>query len=492
MGGAAMQLGWFGKNKQRLSLDILPLKKIVAVSDQYWAALYQPMIDVVEKNFDVFSKQKEKLGVDYLDQFVKLVRRSKGAVQDDPLIVHIHTYSLVLAFSALHVARVVNDFEFHAISKGKKTKGNRNQFYPWLNVPEKSEIKLKKSSRVFPVYVKGLSILNTMITDVGWNWLHSRPDVLKPMLDAVYSNAESGSLSGLLAGMRAAPLENKVSSAVVEKVTEVNVESEPVSEGDEDGSQKLDSLIKNLGGDNKECSLEELLEAQKGDGEGQKPKVDSDKSEGGLDYSIFESGPTTEAEQDGQFTTEVTNEKKKPEKEEESDLKNNQPPSLNSADRVLNEFQALISNTKKMDEEEKMQPLEQNKSIENNEPEQGLFTTEATISGDLIKWCESIVNKKDRFSGVYVVEYEGRRCMALDKELGVLSFVKSDYDLESEEKYKAVAVEVLTDLMMSSEWIAREDGGDAWQCCINGEELSVILLKKECVADLTFQTIEIS
>ena len=186
-----MQLGWPWNRKQREpALDVVPLKKIIAVSDEYWEALYSPIIDSVVRSLGVYEKQKGKLYSDYVDQFVRLVRRSKGTVQDDPLLVHLHTFSLSVAFSSLYVARLCHSFEFIAISKAKKTKGERSHLYPWMNVPVECEIKLAKVSRLYPAYVYAISIFNTMMNDTGWKWLHSKPEVLKGLIDSIYSNGE--------------------------------------------------------------------------------------------------------------------------------------------------------------------------------------------------------------------------------------------------------------------------------------------------------------
>ncbi len=242
-----MQFVNFGKNKQStqgFSLDSAPLKKIVAVSDAYWTALYQPVIKVVTVNLSVFVKQKNRLRDDYVDQFVSLVRRSKGGGQDDPLLVHIHTYCLVVSFSALYLAGLMRQFDFFSISSNKKTPGERNKIYPWLEIQITSKIKIRKISKVYPVAAYAFPILNSMISSTGWLWLHGSPLLMQSMFDAVYSNSASGPFIDLLGMIHEAPLENDRQSVVQnkpiinspDKLISVPGDKQQLTNNDDDGS----------------------------------------------------------------------------------------------------------------------------------------------------------------------------------------------------------------------------------------------------------------
>ena len=475
-----MQLGWPWSAKQRSpSLELAPLKKIVAVSDEYWGALYSPIIDVVSASLNVFDKQKLKLYSDYVDQFVKLVRRSKGVVQDDPLLVHLHTYSLVLSFSALYIARICNDFDFLAISKSKKNVGERTVFYPWLSVPENSELKLSKVSRSYPVYIQAVSIFNALLTDIGWKWLHTKPEVLKSLLDSIYSNGEKGSFSGILSDMRAAPLGS--SSESIKTVVELSPDetnTEALS-----NPADLDSLIDGLGGNNEDISLDELLEPSKNSQTEviNEPKS-SDNSNNELDLSIFESESSKNLPNNNTSSVQKSDEPAdvKPEVVDKISSKENE--SSVTSENALNEFTAFLASATD-DESKPKETGESENEIKNDKEHEMLFSSEATITTDLINWCLLQVQSTPSSNGVHIILFEGNKVIALEQDKGVMEFVRSDYDLDSEAAYISVAEEVLTDIGMSRTWIENNDGGDIWKLNILGEDVNIIIFNVPVPSD---------
>lgn len=511
-----MQLGWPWNRKQREpALDVVPLKKIIAVSDEYWEALYSPIIDSVVRSLGVYEKQKGKLYSDYVDQFVRLVRRSKGTVQDDPLLVHLHTFSLSVAFSSLYVARLCHSFEFIAISKAKKTKGERSHLYPWMNVPVECEIKLAKVSRLYPAYVYAISIFNTMMNDTGWKWLHSKPEVLKGLIDSIYSNGEKGLFSGVLADMRSAPLGRSV-----ENLPQVDIsEAVPVESEDPDKSNSLDDLISGLGGGDDNVSLDDLLDSseQTKQSEDDKP-VTSDKksSNDGLDLSIFDSEP------DGKDTDQVpvelqsiTDNQVAPisddsaefvsssENKSSSQATKEKAPVNSSAD-ALDEFTAFLASTTSSPGLDNVSETEEGESAANEvkgtskvpfshvelsdspsnvdntgvkEDESALlFSSESSITNDLLKWCLEQVSKLPSQNGVHVLLRDNEKVIVVERDKGVMEFVRNDYELDNEAAYKTVAEEVLTDLEMSQSWVENEEGGDIWKISIQDEVVNVLLL----------------
>ncbi len=511
-----MQLGWPWNRKQREpALDVVPLKKIIAVSDEYWEALYSPIIDSVVRSLGVYEKQKGKLYSDYVDQFVRLVRRSKGTVQDDPLLVHLHTFSLSVAFSSLYVARLCHSFEFIAISKAKKTKGERSHLYPWMNVPVECEIKLAKVSRLYPAYVYAISIFNTMMNDTGWKWLHSKPEVLKGLIDSIYSNGEKGLFSGVLADMRSAPLGRSV-----ENLPQVDIsEAVPVESEDPDKSNSLDDLISGLGGGDDNVSLDDLLDSseQTKQSEDDKP-VTSDKksSNDGLDLSIFDSEP------DGKDTDQVpvelqsiTDNQVAPisddsaefvsssENKSSSQATKEEAPVNSSAD-ALDEFTAFLAATTSSPGPDNVAETEEGEPASNEvkgtskvpsshvelsdspsnvdntgikEDESALlFSSESSITNDLLKWCLEQVSELPSQNGVHVLLRDNEKVIVVERDKGVMEFVCNDYDLDNEAAYKTVAEEVLTDLEMSQSWVENEEGGDIWKISIQDEVVNVLLL----------------
>ncbi len=229
---------------------------MVAVSDAHWIALYAPVVNVVALNLSVFVDQKKRLGDDYVKQFVQLVRRNRGGGQDDLLLVHVHTYCLVVSFSALYLARLMRPFDYFSISLSQKTAGERNQIFPWLEIPNKSEIKLRKAARVLPVAAYAFPILNSMISSIGWHWVHGSPLVMQSLFDAVYSDAESGKFSDLLGMMNAAPLEKASSSKVESKPLQDELISELESKQQE--SHDAAGVINEPNQTSEDSALDEL------------------------------------------------------------------------------------------------------------------------------------------------------------------------------------------------------------------------------------------
>lgn len=491
-----MQLGWpWGRKQREPALDTVPLKKIVAVSDEYWGALYSPITDSVARSLGVFEKQRAKLYSDYVDQFVRLVRRSKGTVQDDPLIVHLHTFSLCVAFSSLYVARLCHSFEFTAISKAKKNKGDRSNFYPWISVPSECEIKLSKFSRLYPAYIHALSIFNTMMNDIGWKWLHSKPEILKGLLDSIYTNGEKGQFSGILADMRNAPLGRQVEQAVQAAGSKSVFEDNEAQALEQNGS--LDDLINGLGGGGEDVSLDDLLEASKQDtNKGPSETVESSQK-GEVESKEESNGPpaVSELEELSAGEPPLNSENPAPKLEESENPapkfeKTTAPERVSSAD-ALNEFTEFLASatSAKVDETEQAPEVdEKNESTDTSEPspmpespknEENtdlLFSSESSITADLLKWCLAQVKDVPSNSGVHVLTHNNSKVIVVEGEEGVMEFVRSDYDLDSEAAYKTVAEEVLTDLAMSQSWIENEDGGDIWEISLQGENVNVLLL----------------
>lgn len=477
-----MQLGWLWDRKpHEPALDTVPLKKIVAVSDEYWGALYSPIIDSVARSLGVFEQQKAKLYSDYVDQFVRLVRRIKGTVQDDPLIVHLHTFSLCISFSSLYVARLCHSFEFTAISKAKKNKGERSNFYPWISIPAECEIKLSKVNRLYPAYVHALSIFNTMMNDIGWKWLHSKPDILKGLLDSIYTNGEKGQFSGILVDMRNAPLGRQVEQAI-QADAQSFFETNEVNASEQ---RSLDDLINGLGGSDEEVSLDDLLAPSKHDrNKGPSETAERNKKQEDVVNQDLDSPGLNEGSNGSEL--EELNVCEPPLNSEHPALtleKGENPASTfkktTAAENPLEEFTAFLASATFAKDHETVQRPESRPipdTAKNKEGTDLLFSSESSITADLLKWCLAQVKDVPSNSGVHVLMHNNTKVIVVEREEGVMAFVRSDYGLDSETAHKTVAEEVLTDLAMSQSWIENEDGGDTWEILLKGESVNVFLL----------------
>lgn len=458
-----MQLGWPWKQKQRsVALDIVPLKKIIAVSDEYWEVLYSPIINSVARSLGVFEKQKAKLYCDYVDQFVRLVRRSKGTVQDDPLLVPLHTFSLSIAFSSLYVARLCNSFEFVSISKSKNKKGERTTVFPWFSVPVESDIKLAKVSRLYPAYVYAIPVFHSMINDMGWKWLHGKPEVLKGLLDTINSNGEKGLFSGILADMRAAPLGKATGGESL--VKSEGVESEVLVSNTSESASSIDDLINGIGGDGKEISLDELLESNKVESNSDIPQNTDVEDNNALDLSIFEDKENKGGSDGSSALLEASDSIDSREQTTDGETDS-------SSTDALDEFTAFLASSAEVE------------SLPDNENVSGesslLFSTESSISSDLLKWGLERIKDDSSESGVYLLLLNNKKVIVIDRDKGLLNFVRSDYTLDSEAAYASVAEEVLNDLLMSNMWIENAEGSDIWEVSINGDDIKAVVLNVE-------------
>ena len=481
---------WGDKNIE-CSLDERPLKKIIAVGDEHWRVIYAPMFEVANRCFSVFGKKHEMLNSDFVDQLVRAVRRSKGVVQDDPLLIHVQTYALVLSFTSLYVSRLMIRFEVHAIGVSKKNKGERALIYPWLNIPENVEIKLKKLEVVPPVYLLSLPIFNSLIqSNVSWSWLHKNNETLKSVLDACMSNGEKGVLSGLLGVMTAPNIDSH--SANIVSPQSLPIAKENV---DEVVTQKpsIDDLIGGLGNGNESTpSIEDLLAS------GEQGAIDNSPTEsvpvndaGEMDMSLFDN-----AESDNNEKPEISESPMNSSKDPNTDSQTSVEPTgeVQSADALQAEFLEMISSegttendTEQVSQEQvsqeqvsREQVSQEQVSQEQGSQEQGndSFGTESTISGDMLFWANKLlaatVSGVSEL-GVLAVVYNGETFIGFE-DLAFISFAKSDYDLDNEEAYLRVADEIKSDFLMSGEWVSKEDGSELWSAEKDNQKKEVMLI----------------
>lgn len=516
--------------KELLALDDAALKKIVAVSDEYWLALYKPVTDVVVSCVSVFDGNKSNLLSDYADQFVRLVRRSKGGVQDDPLLVHLYTFGLVVSFSVIYVSRLASDFEFHAISSDKKTAGDRTIFFPWFNTPSKAELKIRKAERVFPAYVNGFTIINRMVSDVGWKWLLGNKVVLKAMIDAIYTNGESGVFSGVLAEIRKPSLTERGQSPVSSVFTEKQSMTTGVDSGP---APSIDDLINNLGG-GEEFSLDDLLSGNAvTDKAGTKPESPPEAvSTDMLDLSVFDSEPlvtetpikNTPADKVLQPALDNSSSDTQPEKIWHAKLNGddhasiqNTPDTKVSADDALDEFQAFLNSVSDASSLDAGEVGEQSPNDEvsydfddnatefgstlehpisdaldgliqadaNNAENSLLFSNESSLASEFVQWCCKKLKFYDGATGLYPLKHNNVFVIAVDIDAGIKAYVNDDYDLENDSQVISVAEEVHTDIAMSSLWIPNSEGGEVWTLFLGNDKYKVILVKPDSETGLT-------
>ena len=117
-----------------------------------------------------------------------------------------------------------------------------------------------------------------------------------------------------------------------------------------------------------------------------------------------------------------------------------------------------------------------------------LFSSESSITTDLLKWCLAQVSEFPSQNGVHVLMRDNKKVIVVERDKGVMEFVRSDYDLDNEAAYKTVAEEILTDLEMSQSWVENEEGGDIWEISIQDEVVNVLLLNVQVPS--SFQSLE--
>lgn len=451
------------------------------MSDAYWDQLYKPSIELIEGCSRLFGSYGFEICKSYEMQFVKFISRYKGVVDDNPLALHLNNYAIASAFSCLYLSKILIKFEFYSISKNADSLGERDIFYPWREIPSKkhSDIKLKKTTYIAPLYTYSLPILFVMLPNVAWKWLLGDMRIYQGLLDAVHSNGEKGVFANYLSDLYI-PTESGNRSGEIAKVEVVkvieNIESNDASSQSNGG---LEELLSSLGSNNNadDISLDELLNGQTNN-QSENVKESISTSSGELDFSIFEGSPT-------------------------ADNKKYPPPEILSKDEttpdILSEFQSFLSSTAPKREEESGSiqseddpeselddfhaytalEAEVTQDISPGTERTPLFSEQTTLSMDLAEWAKSILMNYQIDSGVYVVFSEQGNAIALDIDKAFLSFARADFDLDSEEQYRSVADEVLSDLLMSADWIANDDGSEVWKLMVNNISVNAVLLNTD-------------
>lgn len=480
-------MGITGLFKRKRKPEALPsintsnLKRVVAVSDLYWDQLYKPSIELIESCSQLFGRYGFEICKSYEMQFVKFISRYKGAVDDNPLALHLNNYAIASAFSCLYLSKILIKFEYYSISKKADSLGERNVFYPWREIPstKHADIKLKKTAYLAPLYTYSLPILFAMLPNVAWKWLLSDMRIYQGLLDAVHSNGEKGFFANYLSDLYI-PTESGNGPVEVAKVEVVKAKDN--TEANELSSQSnggLEELLSSLGSNNNadDISLDELLNGQ-ANNQSENVKGSISSQSGDLDFSIFEGSSSTDN-------------KKSP-----------QPETLSkeeAAPDILSEFQSFLSSTSPKCEEEST-PIqnedapeselddfdaysalegEVTQNVSSDSERAPLFSEQTTLSMDLAEWAKSILVDYQIDSGVYVVFSEQGNTIALDMDKAFLSFVRADFDLDSEEQYRSVADEVLSDLLMSADWIANDDGSEVWKLMVNNTSINAVLLNTD-------------
>ncbi|TVU70379.1 hypothetical protein FQP81_18155 [Pseudoalteromonas distincta] len=443
-------------NKRKVTLDEAPLKKIIGVSDDYWLELYKPAINVVVRTIDLFDNDKNKLYEAFSNNFINLIRRNKGGVLEDSLLLHIQNYSLALSICCLFVARLCQPFEFHSISLNKKTNRERNRFYPWLNIPENCELKIRKSDYIYPLQIYTMPIMASSINTVGFNWLHSRPKNLKNLIDALYSNGEIGELSALLCLMDANPLNIKVDSKdLFSSEPSDDSTSENPKEQPKDTNVDIDSLLNSMGaGDSVQKSFDEILNSGISNNNTKADELDKSVIPGAnensgapqdLDFSIF--GNTENNSDDLELTPTIS--------ADASNLPITEVVDSPSVD-PLSEFTNYLQDSTDI----------------NNE-----YSVSGCISDDFILWCISISKREDReVLGIFVINIDGNKVIAFNKDLSLMAFVKSDYELEKEVEYIAVAEEIFKDIKMNDFLVKDCKQNYERKLNVQGSDINVFIL----------------
>ncbi|MCT8873802.1 hypothetical protein [Shewanella xiamenensis] len=453
----------------------------MAVSDAYWDQLYNPSIELIESCSQLFGSYGFDICKSYEIQFVKFISRYKGVVDDNPLALHLNNYAVASAFSCLYLSKILIKFEFYSISKKADSLGERSVFYPWREIPstQHADIKLKKTAYLAPLYTYSLPILFAILPNVAWKWLLSDMKIYQGLLDVVHSNGEKGVFANYLSDLYI-PTESGNGPDEVKKVevvkaidnTEANVSSCQKNGG-------LEELLSSLGSSNNadDISLDELLNGQ-ANNQSENVKESISSPSGDLDFSIFDSSPSidnTKSQQSEMLSK----------KEAAPDILSEFQSFLSSASPKHEEDSCLISNEdaqeSEFDDFDAYTALEAEvtQNVSPSAERAPLFSEQTTLSMDLAEWAKSIIMDYQIDSGVYVVFSEQGNTIALDIDKAFLSFVRADFDLDSEEQYRSVADEVLSDLLMSADWIANDDGSEVWKLMVNNTAVNAVLLNTD-------------
>ncbi|WP_045391809.1 hypothetical protein [Vibrio rotiferianus] len=424
------------------------LKKNLAVSNEYFDVLYQPIVDIVQNSTaHLFQTRQETLD-SYVSQLASIVRVTKGKVQEDNKEVHIDNFCAVLCFSAYFVADIVHKLSFF-VDDGES---NREEVHLWLSSYDGRDILVKKKKKLDPICMTLFLIGQRMLSEprtITW-LLGDKSRRLFDVLTFIHSGGERGKYSYCIDGSQVIA-ENV---AVVASGSNSVIQDSVLDTSTEDSKSALDDLL----GDCEIPSLDDLLnnatsssgvpssskEAVSGTQEKELETVESAPSGGLLDElnSLLEAGQPKGA--DLELESEVSEE------------------GVLAVSSVVTEI-ASPGNSK---------------SIMFDEAESGL-------SEEMLNWmCLKLDNLSHGIGeGFYAVEVNGEPKVGFEVDKGVYSFIAAEYDLEVGQE-EQVQQEILEDLVRSQILVMDENNFRLYSLEIDGVKKDNVVVTQKTYANV--------
>lgn len=465
-----MFLGVFRRSRKpelshALSLNTGALKKLVAVSDEYWVALYEPIMAIAVRCFKCFKNNQAGLANDYILQLSNAVRRSKGEVREEQLLSHVYTYGLVLCFTSLYLSRLLAAYDFVLQYDVGDRKGERRDFYPWLSLPSsETSIKVRKKRHVDPFFAIALPLYRGLVTDIAATWLQANSEINIAVLQAIHSNGEQGLYSVPLSYIKAYSFDNEQvelpDTAIANKAIFESVPL-PVS-----GEQAIDSLLDSFGVDLADTTLEDL-------------------------FSTSTAVPPVAAQP------------KAPEQVMPAKQENASPGNVNKVDAVdeIDEFAALLASgnadadvvnlSASPAEPEVMSEIDEFSTflagggveaesitvagIQRSPSESEIEAPVVEhISDELIEWA---ISSRNRSQGVFGVQIEGAKLLALQVPEAFYDYIDSEYSIESTQR-DLVLEQLRHDLELSGNVISNVGDSAAFPVYVNGIEVNALIINQ--------------
>lgn len=495
-----MFLGVFRRNRKpefssALSPNIAALKKLVAVSDEHWLALYEPIIGLATRCFKCFKNNQAGLASDYILQLTNAVRRSKGEVREDQLISHVYTYGLVLSLSSLYLSRLLSPYEFVLQYDVGDRKGERRDFYPWLDLPSSgASIKVRKKRHVEPFFSLALPLYRGLVTEIAARWLQANSEVNIAALQAIYSNGEQGIYSVPLSYLKEYSFDSEQvelpDSSMLSK-TSFELASAPAS-----ADHAIDSLLDSFGVDLADTTLEDLFNStaspapitaqhkapeqvmpvkQERELPGKSVNSKVDVIDEVDEFAALLAGgnsaignlPATSEELDvatniDDFSVLLTG-------ENSVVVTSSATSSGIETATDIDEFSALLAGN----------CVEENRAIASNvdssskKPDMASSGLEH-ISDDLIEWA---ISSQNRSAGVFGVQIEDVKLLALQVPEAFYDYIDSEYSIESTQR-DLVLEQLRHDLDLSGNVIANVGDSPTFLVNINGSEVTALIINQ--------------
>lgn len=465
-----MFLGVFRRSRKpelshALSLNTGALKKLVAVSDEYWVALYEPIMAIAVRCFKCFKNNQTGLANDYILQLSNAVRRSKGEVREEQLLSHVYTYGLVLSFTSLYLSRLLAAYDFVLQYDIGDRKGERRDFYPWLSLPSSdTSIKVRKKRHVDPFFALAMPLYRGLVTDIAATWLQANSEINIAVLQAIYSNGEQGLYSVPLSYIKAYSFDNEQvelpDTAIANKAIFESVPL-PVS-----GEQAIDSLLDSFGVDLADTTLEDLFSTttapQPIASQPKAPEQEISAKQENVSPGNVVNNKVDAVDEIDEFAALLAS--------GNAEVVNlSAPPAEPEVTTDIDEFSALLAGGGVETESVAIEGVQ----ITPLEPELDVPVVEH-ISDELIEWA---ISSRNRSQGVFGVQIEGAKLLALQVPEAFYDYIDSEYSIESTQR-DLVLEQLKHDLELSGNVISNVGDSAAFPVYVNGIEVNALIINQ--------------